>query len=183
MQRVTGGISVAQGPNCSSLWRSVRFGCYRAWMANAAVYENGIHPSLIAVPQELTQSSGCPVSPLQNLVSNHISLKTVFLQASTDIHSSEERLQAWFTLILCHSSSTEVSGAAPPASTRNGSGSAVGKCCNLSWTASWAENLLQGLSPIVWATIRASNSLLMGFLKEKHSVLWPVWPSMSFSRG
>lgn len=107
------------------------FGCYWACTENASVYEKSACPSLIAVPWEATQSLGCPLSLLQNLVSNHISLKTVFLQASTDIHSSEERLQAWFILISCHSSFTEVDEAAP-AHTWNGSGSAVRKCWGLS---------------------------------------------------
>lgn len=35
MQRVKGGISLAQGPNCNPLWRSLGFGCYWARMANA----------------------------------------------------------------------------------------------------------------------------------------------------
>lgn len=54
MQRAKGVISVAQGPNCNSLWRSIGFGCYWAWTENASVHEKSACPSLIAVPRELT---------------------------------------------------------------------------------------------------------------------------------
>lgn len=42
MQREKGEISVAQGPNCNSLWRSMGSGCYWAWTENASVYKKKV---------------------------------------------------------------------------------------------------------------------------------------------
>lgn len=52
IQREKGEISVASGPNCNSLWRSIRSGCDWAWRENASVYGRRACPSLIVVPRE-----------------------------------------------------------------------------------------------------------------------------------
>lgn len=52
MQREKGEISVAWGPNCNSLRRSVMSGCYWAWPENVSVYKTSACPSLTAVPPE-----------------------------------------------------------------------------------------------------------------------------------
>lgn len=55
MQREKGEISVARGPNCNSLWRSIGSGCYWAWTENASVYKKvSAHHSSLSCRRQLS---------------------------------------------------------------------------------------------------------------------------------
>lgn len=126
MQREKGEISMARGPNCNSLWRSIRSGCYWAWTENASVYKKAPahHTSLSRGRQHshwavhgLCCRIWCQTTSAWKLYFSRLAL--TFIDQKKDYRPDSSSFHA-----------TAVDATAP-AHTWNGSGSAVRKCCGL----------------------------------------------------